>query len=53
MVSTEGCVPEWGVYLDLGCYSNTRRSHKGKGQGQVKLVEDLIPGSVDILILGC
>jgi hypothetical protein len=40
------------VYRDLECYNNTRLFRKGKGQGQVRRIEDLVPGNVDILILG-
>jgi hypothetical protein len=53
VVSTEGYDWGWGVYQGLECYNITRLFYRDKGQGRVKHIENLVPGNVDIQILGC
>jgi hypothetical protein len=41
------------MYQGSGCCNNTRLSHKGKDQGWVKRVGNLVLGNIDIRIPGC
>jgi hypothetical protein len=41
------------VYRGLECYNNIYLSRRGKDQGWARHAKNLVPGNVDIWILGC